>query len=545
MFTWLPLADGSVMLTPGGLRADSFHFEQMVYLGPVLVLVGTALLILLADISLRAIRVRGGLPASGSLAIGTLGGLAAAAYAAWFIWKGWGQDAGVELFQAIGAPGSSDVNNATLRGYQNIGNWQSGALVVDNLSLLVCLITCGILILTLVTLFPYLKQRKLFKSELIPLLLLSATGAVLLGMSRDVLVTFISIEVLSLPLYVLCGLDERRDASRESSLKYFLLGAFASGFFIYGTALLYGAVGHLNYAAIEEYFYALTQVGLSGPNSLAAMGVALVGVGIAFKLALVPFQAWLPDVYQGAPTPITAFMASAVKLGIFIAALRFIIEALNHAPESYWRTPLAIFAVASMVIGNLFALHQMSLKRLLAYSAITHTGYLTLALCAGSIFAIPGLLVYLVAYYLASFGAFTLIAYMAPPGQDDIYLDELSDFGQRAPALSGAMVILVLSMIGMPLTAGFVGKLLVFTSAWNAGLTWLVVVAVLNSVVSAFFYLRILRSMYMQPAVPGASQLVLPKMSRGYIIPTAITVALTLVLGILPDMLILLATGHT
>ncbi|MDQ3024386.1 MAG: NADH-quinone oxidoreductase subunit N, partial [bacterium] len=227
------------------------------------------------------------------------------------------------------------------------------------------------------------------------------------------------------------------------------------------------------------------------------------------------------------------------------AALRFIFDALTEVPAQYWRTPLIIFAVASMVVGNLFALHQMSLKRLLAYSAITHTGYLALALCVGTPFAAPGMLAYLVAYYLASFGAFTLIAYLAPPEQDDIYLDELSELARRAPGTAAAILILMLSMIGMPLTAGFIGKLLVFSDAWRAGLYGLVIFAVLSSVLSAFFYLRVLRSMYMQPSVPGAALLEDRPMEKGYLIPTAIAVALTLLLGILPDMLIILSRGSS
>jgi NADH-quinone oxidoreductase subunit N len=250
-------------------------------------------------------------------------------------------------------------------------------------------------------------------------------------------------------------------------------------------------------------------------------------------------------VYQGAPTPVTAFMASAVKLGVFAAALRFLNDVVHLLPVGHWRTPLVIFAVASMVVGNLFALHQMSLKRLLGYSAITHTGYLTLALCVGTLSAGTGMLVYLVAYYLASFGAFTLIAYLAPPGQDDVYIDELAELARRSPGTAGALVILFLSMIGMPLTAGFLGKLLVFSDAWHANLQGLVIIAVLNSVVSAFFYLRVLRAMYMQPQVPGAPPLATPQMSRGYIVPTAVTVALTLVFGLLPDVLIVFSMGHT
>jgi NADH-quinone oxidoreductase subunit N len=525
---------GANFKTADVLQSENFQFHQTVYLGPLYVLVGTVLAILLADICVRALNVRRGLSPNASLAIGLVGAVASGLYAGWFMYKLRQLAVPVELFMAQGAPGSSDNVRAMISGYQQVEPWRAGALIVDNLAMAVCVITAAILASSILIFRPYLRRRALFKAELVPLLILSACGAMLLGMSRDLLVTVIAIEILSLPLYVLCGLDERRDSSRESSLKYFLLGAFASGFFIYGAALVYGAVGHLNYHAIKLFLGQPHEL-----NTIALLGFALVGVGLAFKLALVPFQAWVPDVYQGAPTPVTAFMSSAVKLGVFAAALRMIHDFLSLLDKDQWQLPLAIFAVASMVVGNLFALHQMSLKRLLAYSAITHTGYLTLALCVGALTAAPGMLVYLVAYYLASFGAFTLIAYLAPPGQDDIYLDELSELARRSPGTAGAMVIFFLSMLGLPLTAGFMGKLLVFSDAWRAGLSTLVIIAVLNSVVSAFFYLRVLRAMYMQPQVPGAPPLETPRMSRGYMIPTAIGVGLTLIFGLLPDMLIL------
>jgi NADH-quinone oxidoreductase subunit N len=533
----------AVILRPGEIHADAIYGlgEQLVQIAPLAILAGTALFVLLADILLRLFRIRRGLPMSGSLTIGLLGSLAAGAYGGWQIYKQWGAGWSYQLFEALGPPGSTAHQEALSRGLEAVRAWRAGTLVVDQLSSAVAVITCAILAMTFLVLLPYLRRRSLFKAELAPLVLLSGCGALLLGMSRDLLITFIAIEILSLPLYVLCGLDERRDASRESSLKYFLLGAFASGFFIYGAALIYGAVGHLSYGAIDNYFS--QGEATTGFNTILLIGIALVAVGLAFKLALVPFQAWLPDVYQGAPTPITAFMASAVKLGVFVAALRFIFDALGQLPEQYWRLPLAIFAVASMVVGNLFALHQMSLKRLLAYSAITHTGYLTLALCVGTWFAAPAMLVYLIGYYLSSFGAFALIAYLAPPGQDDVYLDELSELGRRAPGTAASMVILILSMVGMPLTAGFIGKLLVFTDAWRSGLQWLVIIAVLNSVLSAFFYLRVLRSMYLQPAVNGVPQPDTRPMERGYLVPTAIAVGLTLVFGILPDFVIMFSRG--
>jgi NADH-quinone oxidoreductase subunit N len=333
---------------------------------------------------------------------------------------------------------------------------------------------------------------------------------------------------------VLCGLDRKREASLESSLKYFLLGAFASGFFIYGAALVYGMAGHLNYVAIAEYFNSLSE----DASPVMLIGLALVGAGFAFKLAFVPFHAWTPDVYQGAPTPITGFMAVGVKLSMFAAAIRLVVEALPTPDANLWREALVVFAILSMVVGNLLALHQMSIKRLLAYSAIAHTGYLAVGLAAGSQQAAGSILVYMTAYTLAGLGVFALVGYLAPDGQDDIYLDEMHDLWSRAPATSLALTILLLSMGGLPLTAGFIGKLMVFTDAWREGLTGLVIIAVLNSVVSFYYYLRIVIVMYMQEKASGAVELKLMPMAPTFIITGIVCVGLTLILGIAPRFLL-------
>jgi NADH-quinone oxidoreductase subunit N len=430
-------------------------------------------------------------------------------------------DVAAELFVATG-PRAGDHAD-TMPG------WWGAAINVDRFGLFVTVVICGILALVTLNLLPHLKRHGLYRPELFPLLLMSALGMMLLGFSRDLLLTFISIELLSLPLYVLCGLNQKDPQGRESSLKYFLLGAFASGFFVYGSALLYGVTTHLNYSAIAHTF-----INMPVANGIAVAGLSLVGVGFAFKLALVPFHAWVPDVYQGAPTPITSFMATGVKLAVGGAFIRFLVEAVHPLPREYWQGALIIFAALSMLIGNLFALHQMSAKRLLAYSAIAHTGYLGVGLATATSESSVSILFYLVAYVLAALGVFVVISYLAPEGQDDIFLDQLHELYQRNPGVCLVMALLLLSLGGFPLTAGFIGKLLIFRDAWYQGLTGLVIFALLNSVVSFYYYLRFVMAMYMQPKVPGAAVAEPQPMPGAYKLAALVTVVLTLLLGILP-----------
>jgi NADH-quinone oxidoreductase subunit N len=503
-------------------------------MGPVLVLFAAVLVLIVIDVIIRtASRNRIGLSLAASAGIAIGAGVLAAIWAV-FQWNSKGADGKFVAQQLFTAYGPSNPEASPQYGTQiKPFYWSGGALIADHFALLAAIAVGAVVVLVSLLLLAHLARTRTYRSEIFPLLLISATGMVLLGMSHDLLITFISIEILSLPLYVLCGLDQKRQTSQESALKYFLLGAFASGFLIYGVALVYGVIGNLNYSAITHYVLDAADF-----PALLAVGFALVGVGLAFKLALVPFHAWVPDVYQGAPTPITAFMAVGVKLAVFAAAARFMLECTHGVPDGYWRDGLALFAALSMIVGNLFALHQMSAKRLLAYSAIAHTGYLALALCTGDPLSAKSILVYLVGYGLASLGAFGLISYLAPAEQDDLYLDEMNELSRRAPVTSMALAILMLSMAGFPLTAGFVGKLLVFTDAWKAGLHGLVIFAVLNSVIGVYYYLRFVLAMYMQPKAPGAVEVHLRRMAGAYVIPALVTVFFTLLIGVLPQVLL-------
>lgn len=493
-------------------------------LGPFLYIVAALLLLMLGEVAARLARVRNGLGMAIGVAI-TLAGAAAAVVHSLFLWLALDREGPKAHHQMFFSSGPLNPSG--------IPAWSKGALAIDHFSLLIGIVVCLILAAASLLMLTHMQKRNLYRAEVFPLLLGSASGMMLLGMSRDLLVTFIAIEIVSLPLYVLCGLNENSTISRESSLKYFLLGAFASGFLIYGAALVYGATGHLNYAAFDFMGRNLEQI-----SPFLILGIALVGAGLAFKLALVPFHAWVPDVYQGAPTPVTAFMAAGVKLAVFSAAIRLVYEGLGQLDADYWRTGLVVFAVLSMCIGNLFALHQMSAKRLLAYSAITHTGYIAVGLAAASEAAMQSILVYLVAYCVASIGAFTLIDYLAPADQDDLYLDEMHELSRRAPLSAAALTVLVLSMAGFPLTLGFIGKLAVLLEAWNSGLNALVIIAVLNSVVGVYYYLRFVLAMYMQPKLPGTVELKIKRISGTYVLPVLVTTGLTLLLGMMPGALL-------
>ncbi|MCB1218379.1 NADH-quinone oxidoreductase subunit N [bacterium] len=413
------------------------------------------------------------------------------------------------------------------------------SFVVDHFFLFVCLLVCVVVVITILNFIPFLKRKERYHAELFPLLLLSATGMMLIAGSRDLITTFMSLELLSLPLYVMCGLNDKSRLNKESSLKYFLMGAFASGFFVFGASLIYGVAGHLNYLAIK---LAASDAALSSSgvnvDPVLLIGIGLVGVGIAFKLGMVPFHAWVPDVYQGAPTPVTAFMATGVKVAMFASATRIVVECLPGLQPELWRDALVLFACLSMLVGNLFALHQMSAKRLLAFSAIAHTGYLALGMVSGSPASGSAVLFYLAGYTLASLGAFLLITWFAPDGQDDVFLDQMHELWQKTPKAAICLTILLLSMGGFPLTAGFFGKFVVFREAWQAGLSGVVIFALLNSALSFYYYLRFVVAMYMTPAVPGEASLNPQAMPGSYVFSTVLTVGLTIVLGVLPQLLL-------
>ncbi len=332
--------------------------------------------------------------------------------------------------------------------------------------------------------------------------LLAIIGMMLMGTATNLIVLFIALEIFSLALYILCGFYRESPRSIEAAMKYFLLGAFASTFFVYGSALLFGAGGSTHYARIHE-----TLAAGGGNPSLVLPGIALLLVGFGFKVSLVPFHMWTPDVYQGAPTPVTAFMSVGTKAAAFAGFFRLMMTALPSFHDQ-WAAPVAILAVLTMTVGNLTALRQSSVKRMLAYSGIAHAGNILIALVAGTGAASSAAAFYLFTYAFMNAGAFAVVIALEKKdvGENDVEQSSLAGIAEKFPALAAAMAIFMLSLSGIPPLAGFFGKFLVFKAAVEAGWAWLVVIGVLNSAISAYYYLRIVVAMYFQPLAEGGEE---------------------------------------
>ncbi|MEZ0577874.1 NADH-quinone oxidoreductase subunit NuoN [Nocardioides sp. MH1] len=374
-------------------------------------------------------------------------------------------------------------------------------------------------------------------TEVYPLVLFAIGGMLLFPASGDLLTMFVALEVLSLPLYLLCGLARRRRLlSQEAALKYFLLGAFSSAFFLYGAALVYGYAGSVSFAAIDQAVR-----GDSEQHGLLLAGIALLAVGLLFKVGAAPFQAWTPDVYQGAPTAVTAFMSAGTKAAAFGALLRLFYVAFGGERWS-WQPMLSVVAVATMLLGAVLAMVQSDVKRMLAYSAVAHTGFLLTGvigaqgagqLADGQYSSLEGVLFYLTTYGFASVGAFALVTVVRDAGGEATSTAAWAGLGKRSPVVAGAFAFFLLSMAGIPLTAGFIGKWAVFTSAMSAGFWWVVLVAIVSSIIAIFFYVRHIRLMFFTDPEPGTTAAV-SEASVLTLGTVAICLAATLVLGVVP-----------
>lgn len=372
-------------------------------------------------------------------------------------------------------------------------------------------------------------------TEVFPLTMLAVGGLLLFPASNDLLTMFVALEVLSLPLYLLCGLARRkRLLSQEAALKYFLLGAFSSAFFLYGVALLYGATGTVRLGGIADALAAD-----SGDATLALLGVGMLAVGLLFKIGAVPFQSWVPDVYQGAPTPVTAFMAAATKIAAVGALLRVLQVAVPGLADD-WRPVLGAVAVATMVVGAVMAITQTDVKRMLAYSSVAHAGFLLTALVAANDAGVSSVLFYLLTYGLSTLGAFALVSLVRESSGDEATaLERWAGLGRRSPWLASGFALLLLSFAGLPLTSGFVAKFAVFQAAADGDAGHLVIVGVLASAVAAFFYIRVIVLMFFTEPPADPPVLTAPKVTGGVI---AVTVVVTVVLGILPQPVLDLAS---
>jgi NADH-quinone oxidoreductase subunit N len=385
--------------------------------------------------------------------------------------------------------------------------------------------------------------RGLEQTEVYPLLMFAVFGMMLFPAANDMLTLFVALEVMSLPLYLLCGLARRRRLlSQEAALKYFLLGAFSSGFFLYGIALIYGFAGSMQYAAISE------AVANDVENqTLLLIGLGLLSVGLLFKVSAAPFHEWTPDVYQGAPTPVTAFMAAGTKVAAFGAMLRLMYVAFGTDRWS-WQPMLWIIAILTMIVGAVLAIAQTDVKRMLAYSSVAHSGFILTGvigvqsaseLAGGEITSTQAVLFYLTTYGFATLGAFAVVTLVRDQGGETTSLSRWTGLGKEAPIVAGIFAFFLLAMAGIPLTSGFVGKWAVFAVALAAGAWPVVVVAVLTSVVAAFFYVRVIWLMYFRDPVGAGPAVTQPSALTA--IAIGVTLGVTALLGVLPGPMLDLA----
>ena len=388
---------------------------------------------------------------------------------------------------------------------------------------------------------------KVEHTEVYPLALFALSGMLLFPASNDLITMFVALEILSLPLYLLCGLARRRRLlSQESALKYFMLGALSSAFFVYGVALLYGYSGSFTLAAIDDAIRAGTQ----GPGLLLA-GMGLIGIGLLFKFGAVPFHSWTPDVYTGAPTPVTAFMASCTKIAAVGALMRVFYVGLG-ADRWDWQPLMAIVAVATMAVGSVLAITQTDVKRMLAYSSIAHAGFIMTAFVgasqaatgapAGALTSVSSVMFYLVAYGAATIGAFAMVTMIRDPSGEATQRASWVGLGRRSPLAAVVFSVFMLSFAGIPLTSGFIGKFEVFASAWAGGARWLVAVAVVISVVAAFFYIRVIVMMFFTEATEATetrTEVVRP--GFGTLFAVGVGVVATVAFGVFPGPLLELA----
>jgi NADH-quinone oxidoreductase subunit N len=384
--------------------------------------------------------------------------------------------------------------------------------------------------------YDYLKRMGIERGEYYTLLLFSICGMVLMAHAGDLIVVFLALELLSIPLYVLSGFAYPRLESEEAALKYFLLGAFATGFVVYGIALTYGATQATRLAGILE----AAQSGVASPG-LLAIGAGLILVGLGFKVAAVPFHMWTPDVYQGAPSPVVAFMSVGAKAGGFAALLRVLLTAFPAlAPQ--WAPAVGWIAALTMIWGNVAAIGQSNIKRLLAYSSIAHAGYILMALASSAdnrvaASAVSSALFYLLAYAVTNLGAWAVVLAMEKAEGSGLAIDDYAGLGARRPGMALAMAVFMLSFTGVPPTIGFIGKFALFRAAVDAGLIGLALVGVITSLVSAYFYLRVVIVMYMRPGEPVTR-------SEGWLNATvAVTALAAIAFGLLPGPLLALAGG--
>ncbi len=401
-----------------------------------------------------------------------------------------------------------------------------GVVVADNYGLFITwtLIIVGILSIALS--IPTVEREGLPAGEYYALMLFSLAGMILMATATDLLVIFLALEVLSLAIYVLTGIRRDSPVATEAAFKYFLLGAFASAFFLYGIALTYGLTGSTKLDRVAEVFSTTSLA--SSPIHLVAMGLLIVG--FAFKVSAVPFHMWTPDAYEGAPPPVTGFMSTGVKAAAFAAFTRVFLTSFESMHDD-WSQVLWVIAAATMVIGTVVGVVQTSIKRMLAYSSIAHGGYLLLALVSANQTAKSAILFYLLTYAVTNLGAFGIIGLLETNDRPRDQIRDYAGLWTEQPQLAALMAIFLLSLGGFPPFGGFIAKWYVFTAAMEAGYAWLAIIGVLTSVVSVFFYLRVIVMMFMTPAAAPMNLPAVPKLAGAALLVSALIV---FYLGVLP-----------
>lgn len=384
-----------------------------------------------------------------------------------------------------------------LLGQSSVPTFQDMA-VSDGYSLMFDLIFVVTAILSVLIAMSYLTGKGMQHGEYYTLLLFATAGMMLMGAATDLMIVFLGLEIMSIALYVLAAFNRRQAASAESGMKYFVLGAFASAFFLYGVALVYGATGSTNLAVIGEWF-TTTPTSLNDP--LALVGLGLLLVGFAFKVAAVPFQWWTPDVYHGAPTSVTAFMSVGAKAAGFAALMRVLMVSFGDMFTPDWQAIVGVLSILTMTVGNIAALAQKDVKRMLAYSSIAHAGYIFVGVAAGTMRGVTGVLFYLMAYAFMNIGAFAVITVLERRHAVGSAITDYAGLAARRPLLALVMAFFMFSLTGIPPFIGFWGKLYVFGAAVEQGLVWLAVIGVINSAISAFYYLAVVIQMYMRAPV--------------------------------------------
>jgi NADH-quinone oxidoreductase subunit N len=406
-----------------------------------------------------------------------------------------------------------------------------GMLVIDGMATFFRTLVIVVGLLVVFSSTDYLRRENQESGEYYALILFSIVGQCVMVSANELVMIFIGLEISSIASYILAGYLRDDARNNEAALKYFLLGSFATAFLLYGVAWMYGATGSTNLTEIRRALIS----GAAPPEALIGVAAALIFVGLAFKISAAPFQGWAPDVYQGAPAPVSAFLTVGPKAAAFAVLLRIFLGSLEPI-ASRWAPAVWVCALATMVVGNFAALMPSNIKRLLAYSSIAHAGYVLVAVAANSGTGSAAAMFYLAAYAFTNVGAFAVVTYFSRKGERYVGIDDFAGLAQRQPGMAAMLTIFLLSLIGVPLTGGFFGKFYIFKAALDSKLIWLTVLGLLNSAVAAYYYLRILVVMYFRE--PGESVETLPP--AGALLQIAVygSAVGTLLLGIFPSLIL-------